>query len=168
MLRSKTNRIGMLALVLCALALAALPALAQEDGRYATTTLRGKLAEGKGRPLAGALVRFVTVPGGQEFTTVTDGQGRFVLKGLPYSNYAVDLTTAEGERIYGVNDIPISKDQVNVTMSISPRRQSDTTLGNDSSRFFVVVDQKKSKWKRFWKQFGIFFGVAAAGAVAAG
>ena len=149
---------------------AVVPALAaEEDTRYQTVTIRGKLTDPSADvPMAGATVRFTsTGEGGNWVEAVTNDKGEFVLEGLSFATYAVEITTREGESIKAINSVPISKDTVSVTLRLSERIASTTTLENDPARFAAAVEVKGVNWKRFWKQFAIFFGVAAGVGAAA-
>lgn len=138
-------------------------AAASDDTRFTTVTLRGRLTDPEtGRPMVGAMVRFTSIEaGGQRAEGVTNAEGQFAVEGLPYSIYTMEIETAEGEFIYGINTLPVTKDKpVEVVMKISDRVRSTTTLENKPARFFAAVQEEPSKWRRFWAEFGIFLGAA--------
>lgn len=141
---------------------------AEEDTRYQAVTIRGMLTDpSTDVPMAGATVRFTsTGEGGSWVEAVTNDKGEFVLEGLPFATYAVEITTREGESIKAINSVSIGKDTVSVTLRLSAKIASTTTLENDPGRFAAAVEVKGVNWKRFWKQFAIFFGVAAGVGVA--
>ncbi len=152
------------------LAVATSSAFAQQK-QYATTTLRGRLTEAKGKPVAGAILRFTPVdPQAAVVEATTDVAGAFKLTGLMFTSYTIEIETASGEIIKGLNEVPFGKDEgIELELTMSPRVVSSTNLENEPQRFVVAVDKKKGKWKRFWKQFGIYLGVTAAvGAAAEG
>ena len=140
--------------------------LAADDTRYVTTNLRGKLSYPEtGKPMVGAVLRFTPVDGMPSEAT-TDANGEFLVTGLTYSVYAVEIETATGENIQGVNALEFPEGEtVTVTLKISDRIQSTTKLANEPDRFAAVVTKEKFKGKRFWTQFAAFFGVAILTAV---
>ena len=158
-------------LLIAGVALAAVvPVLAAaEDTRYQTVTIRGKLTDpSTDVVMSGATVRFTsTDEGGNWVEAVTNDKGEFVLEGLLFATYAVEITTRERESIKAINSVPVSKDTVSVTLRLTERLASTTTLENDPARFAAAVEVKGVNWKRFWKQFAIFFGVAAGVGAAA-
>lgn len=148
------------------------PIGAQSVGsRYVTTSIRGKLSDpDTQKPMVGATVRFVsTEEAGSSAEAVTDEQGEFSVTGLGYSDYAVEIETAQGEHIKGINTLPLSPDRpVEVVMKISDRVPSKTLLTNRPERFLVIVEKGSGvNWRRFWTGFAIFFGVAAPAGAAA-
>lgn len=152
---------------------AAAPLLAQdetpEDTRYMSVTVRGKLDDpATGRPMEGAVVRFTsTDESGSWVEARTDARGQFALEGLTFGTYAVEITTSAGEKIRGINSFPVGKDKIQVTLKITEKVASTTTVENEPVRFAAVVEVSQTDWKRFWREFGIFFGIAiGAGAVA--
>ncbi len=167
--RSAACRAAVLLLCAAFAALAGTATLAQDaDNRYVTTTLRGKLTDPEtDRPLQGAILRFTGTEGGVTEAT-TDDEGRFELSGLLFGLYQVEIVTAEGESIKGVNAFPVRENEtVELTLRISDRIASETTLTNAPDRFVSVVEKKRVGWKRFWREFALFWGIAAAGGAAA-
>ena len=159
-------------LLLLAIAAAApLPAQEEtpEDTRYMTVTLRGKLNDpATGKPMEGAVVRFTsTDESGGWVEARTDAKGEFALEGLTFGNYAVEITTSDGEKIRGINSFPVGKDRIQVTLKVSERVASTTTVQNEPVRFAAVVEVSQTDWKRFWREFGIFFGIAIGAGAAA-
>ena len=137
--------------------------------QYITTTIRGTLTDPAiGRPMVGALFRFT--PTDPENTTVeafTDAEGKFEAKGLGFGFYAIEIQTAAGEIIRGINHLPISPGKpIELELTLSDQVRSSTDLINKPERFAAVVVRVPGKWKRFWKQFGIFAGLAAASGAA--
>jgi len=152
------------------LAVATSPVFAQQK-QYVTTTLRGRLTEAKGKPVAGAILRFTPIDSQAAVVeAMTDVAGAFEVTGLVFTSYSIEIETAGGEIIKGLNELPIRENEkVELELTVSPRVVSSTNLENQPQRFVAAVDKKKGKWKRFWKQFGIYLGVTAAvGAVAEG
>ncbi len=140
-----------------------------EDTRYMTVTLRGKLNDpATSQPMEGALVRFTsTAESGGWVEARTDAKGEFVLEGLTFGDYAVEITTSTGEKIRGINSFPVGKDKIQVTLKITERVASTTTVQNEPVRFAAVVEVSRTDWKRFWREFGIFFGIAIGAGAAA-
>jgi hypothetical protein len=140
------------------------------DSRYVTTTLRGKLTDpDKGKPLAGAKLRFTSVDDPDlNRETVTEADGAFEIAGLTYSSYIIEIETAEGEVIRGVNALRVGEaEKLEISLKISDHVQSETTLENRPDRFVSAVKVEKVKWRRFWREFGIFWGAAAVAGAAA-
>lgn len=141
-----------------------------DDTRYKTVTIRGRLTEpGNGAPMAGAIVRFVsTEEGGGSSEGKTNQKGEFIVENLGFSVYAVEIETAEGEHIRGINELPIEEGKpIEVIMKISERVVSTTSLENEPGRFVALVKKEGVNWRRFWSEFGIFMG-AAVGLAAVG
>lgn len=138
---------------------------AAEKKSYVTTNIRGALTfPGSGEPMSGATIRFTpTDPDQSRATAVTDEQGRFVVQGLGFGTYAVEIETPEGETIRGINALPIEEDRpVVLELKLSDRVRSSTSLENQPERFMAVVVKERTKTGRFWKQFAIFWGIAIA------
>lgn len=160
----------MAAVAACLVTVAGLtPALGAEDTRYMSVTLRGRINDpSTGTAMAGAVVRVTaTEESGNWVESTTNERGEFVLEGLAFGNYSVEITTAEGEKIRGINSFPVGKDKVRVTLVISEKGTSSMTLDNQPARLAAVVEDLSPDWKRFWKEFGIFFGVAIGAGAAA-
>ena len=152
------------------LCVSASSALAQQK-QYVTTTLRGQLTEAKGKPVAGATLRFMPEdPQAQLIEATTNANGAFEAAGLVFTNYSIEIETADGEIIKGLNSVPIREgDRTEVILTVSPRLESSTSLTNQPQRFVAAVEKEPRKWKKFWKQFAIYLGVTAAvGAAAEG
>lgn len=164
--RGYTQRVmGLAALAAMLLIVIAPMATAQEDTRYVTTTIRGQLTDpATGRPLDGATIRFQPVDAaGTRAEAVTNVRGEFAVEGLTFSQYAVEIETAAGERIWGINTLPINPGEpVEILLKISDKIDSTTSLENRPDRFAAVVEKKRVRWKRFWREFAAFWGAAAA------
>ena len=147
------------------------PAVAAgEDTRYLSNTIRGKLFDpDTGKPMAGATIRFQPLEGeGEQKEAVTGEDGSYTIEGLGFGRYAMEIVTASGEVIRGVNPFSIEENKkFEVTLKISKSSRAETSVEMDPQRFAVAVDDKPFRWKRFWTEFAIFFGAAAAVAVAA-
>ena len=158
--------LGLATLLLMSVAAPASRAAAKQ---YITTTIRGTLTDpADGKPMVGALFRFT--PTDSEDATVealTDAEGRFEAQGLGFGLYVVEIQTAEGEIIRGINHLPIRPGKpIELELTLSDRVRSSTDLINQPRRFAAVVQRVPGKWKRFWKQFGIFAGLAAGSGAA--
>ena len=136
--------------------------------QYVTTTLRGTLTETKGKPVAGATLRFMPEdPQAAVIEATTDGSGAFEATGLVFTNYSIEIETASGEIIKGLNEVPIREgDKFEVILTVSPRLESETSMTNQPQRFVAAVNKTPKKWKKFWKQLAIYLGVVAAVGVA--
>jgi hypothetical protein len=138
---------------------------AADESRYVSVTIRGKLTDPEtGQAMAGAAVRFVsTAEEGRKHLAITDQEGQFFVSGLTYGDYAVEIETATGERIHGINAFPVSADApIEVLLKISKRVRSTTSVENRPERFVAVIEApERINWRRFWKEFATFFGVAA-------
>ncbi|MCP3981821.1 MAG: carboxypeptidase regulatory-like domain-containing protein [bacterium] len=140
-----------------------------QQKQYVTTTLRGRLTEAKGKPVAGALLRFTPEdPTASVVEAETDVAGAFEASGLVFTNYDIEIVAPNGDVIRGVNQLPVTEDgRAEYELVVSPRVVSETTLQNQPQRVVAVVSVERGKWKKFWAQFGIYVGAAAAvGAVA--
>lgn len=164
----RTLRIACLAAVVLGLAVAAAPA--QEDLRYVTTTIRGQLTDpATGRPLSSATLRFEPLdPDGVPAEAVTNLRGEFTVQGLTFGEYAIKIETEDGERIWGINTLPVTPGEpVEVILKISNKIDSTTSVENQPDRFAAVVEKRQVRWKRFWREFAAFWGAAAAVGAAA-
>lgn len=120
------------------------PLAAADDSRYATVTIRGSLSDPEtGRPMPGAVVRFIsTAEDGTKFVGITDEKGAFFVPGLQFGVYVVNITTADGEVISGVNELPVTPEAaVGVLMKISKRIRSRTLVDNRPQRFVAVIQR---------------------------
>ena len=149
--------------------LAALPCLGQEDTRYQVVILHGKLTDPTSElPLIGAVIRFVNAENSDQWVeAVTNEMGEFVLEGLTFGKYAVEITTKEGQSIRGINQVPVGKDTVRIGFKMSEKVDSTTTVENQPEQIVAAVSIREPDWRRFWKQFAIFFGVAVGTGLAA-
>jgi hypothetical protein len=119
--------------------------------------------------MAGATVRLIAL-GTEGFLkeSVTDAEGRFELSGLPYDEYAIEIETAAGEKIRGINALPVTKDEpVEIVLQVSDRVRSETSVLNQPDYFVGVVKREPKRWRRFWREFAIFWGAAVVTGVAA-
>lgn len=172
MTRRKRSAGGLLLLaMLLAAGTPVRPVLAAgEETRYMSNTIRGKLFDpDTGKPMAGATLRFQPLDeGAEQREGVTAEDGSYKVEGLGFGKYALEIVTADGEVIRGVNPIAIDENKkVEVDLKISKTSRAETSVEMDKQRFAVAVNDKPFKWKRFWTEFAIFFGAAAAVAVAA-
>ena len=165
---SRGVRIVCLSLVVLGLAVAAAPAA--EDLRYVTTTIHGQLTDpATGRPLEDAIIRFEPLdPDAMPAEAMTNLRGEFTVEGLTFGQYAIKIETAEGERIWGVNTLPVVPGEpVEIILKISNKVDSTTSVENQPERFAAVVEKREVRWKRFWREFAAFWGAAALVGLAA-
>jgi len=162
----KTISISMLALIVGVVVVgsALTPAKAAEGKQYMTTTIRGRLTyPDSGQPMVGATLRFTpTDPSLPVVSALTDEEGAFAAEGLGFGIYAVELETETGEVIRGINAFSVQEGKTEVVFKFSDRVRSSTRLENEPERFMAAVDVQPRKWKKFWKEFALFFGIAAA------
>lgn len=160
----RITRLAALSLCVFLVGAAILPdAVAAAKKNYVETRIHGRLTyPGSGKPMAGALIRFTPVdPDLARASSITEDDGSFVVSGLGFGNYVVEIETAEGETIHGINALPIEEGKPLVLdLKLSDRIVSSTNLENAPDRFMAVVAKDKKKKGKFWKQFGIFFGMA--------
>jgi hypothetical protein len=152
--------LGIVLVCSAAVAFAADPA---DDTRYLRTSLRGALTDPATKtPMAGATIRLVSqAPDGATYDATTGPNGEFAFEQLPYGDYAVEIETAQGEKIYGVNAFEINKARIQVQMKVSERIDSSTAVANVPTRFVATVKKEPANWKRFWRELAIFLGVSA-------
>jgi hypothetical protein len=149
-------------LVLCTVAT---PAQAAEKKQYAFTTIRGKLSNlDTGAPMISARLRFTpTDPDAPVVEAETDENGQFEARGLGFGFYVVEIETANGDLIRGVNALPLSEgERAEVLLKLSDKIRSSTGIENEPDRFMAVVTRERKNWPRFWKQLGIFLGLTVA------
>jgi len=164
-MRSKRiTRVAALCLCIFLVGAVILPdAVAAAKKNYIETKIHGKLLyPGSGKPMAGAMIRFTpTDPDLARASTITEEDGSFVVSGLGFGNYIVEIETAEGETIHGINALPVEEGKPLVLdLKLSDRVRSSTNLENQPDRFAAMVAKEEKKTGKFWKQFGIFFGIA--------
>jgi len=164
MRRNRITRVAALSLCIFLVGAGIMPdAVAAEKKNYIETKIHGKLLyPGSGEPMAGAMIRFTPVdPDLARASATTEDDGSFVVTGLGYGSYVVEIETAEGETIHGINALPIEEGKPLVLdLKLSDRVRSSTNLENQPDRFAAMVAKDEKKTGKFWKQFGIFFGIA--------
>jgi hypothetical protein len=143
-----------------------------EECRYIEVTINGRLVDPETeQPMVDAIVWFTPFDvEGPKRRSQTDAEGRFRVGGLSCAKYLITIETAGGETIRGVNNFELTGDRqqtMEMRFAISDRYQSDDSVNVQPERWAVVQSVDKPKWKRFWKQFAIFFGVAVAAGAAA-
>jgi tetratricopeptide (TPR) repeat protein len=112
-------------------------------------TVSGQVLDREGNPIAGALIAYKYIgmvdrdikatpgmrsesprmleKGGRTFTVKTDKKGAFILNGLDYGVYQVDITGPDGSQVYsgrktvGASNDPSSQNTLNVDLSSSYR-----------------------------------------------
>lgn len=132
--------------------------------RYMSTTIRGTLTDPRtDQPMSGATVRLIsTGEEGYIREGSTDATGAFEITGLKFAEYVMEIETADGDRIQGINALPIEEGKpVEIVLKISDRIASETALVNEPNYFAGVVRRERNAWKRFWREFAIFWGAAA-------
>ncbi len=80
----------------------------------ATRTIRGKVVETSGEPIAAAQVQIAGIPGAVVFT---EADGTFVFENVPARAVSLDVTAAEHED--HVIDVPLGQEAVSVPLGIS-------------------------------------------------
>ena len=145
---------------------------AAEDCRYIEVTISGRLIDPETeQPMQDAVVWFTPFEGeGPKRRAQTNAEGRFRVTGLDCSTYLIGIETAEGEIIRGINNFEVSRlkdEAIEMRFVISDRYEGATSVGIQQERWVGFQEVEKPNWKRFWKQFAIFFGVAVAAGAAA-
>ena len=163
------SRVAWGLLLLAAFPTGALPVrpvlAAVDDSQYVSNTIRGRLFDpDTGNPMAGATLRFVPIDEqGRRGEAVTGEDGSYKVEGLGFGKYVLEIETADGEIIRGVNPFEMEKDKkYEVALKVSKGYRAETSVELERQRFVVAVTEKPFNWKRFWIEFGIFFGAAAA------
>jgi len=101
------------------------------------------------------------------YEAMTDAEGRFVFTRLPPNRlWRLEILTASGELIRSTSRFDLSSGRVELILGISKRldRASKVDTNPQPGTRWVISGVRPPKWKRFWKQFGIF--IAGAGALA--
>jgi hypothetical protein len=145
------------------------PATGAAGKQYVLTTIRGKLIyPDTGEPISGATIVFTPVDAAvPSVETETNVRGEFEAKGLGFAAFTVEITTADGETIRGVNTLPIGDGETaEVVLKVSDRLRSATTVDNRPERFVALVEREPTRWSRFWKEFAVFWAIAAASGAA--
>jgi len=146
---------------------------AAEDCRYIEVSISGRLIDPEtDQPMQDAVVWFTPFDEeGPKHRAQTNAEGRFRITGLDCSTYLIGIETAEGELIRGINNFEVSRlknESIEMRFEISDRYQGQTSVGIQEERWVGFQEVKRTNWKRFWKQFAIFFGTAVvAGAAVA-
>jgi hypothetical protein len=149
-------------LVAVALLLTATPAPAAEPKDYAYLYVQGRISDPvNGRPLAEATVRLHG--GGEVFEMLTDARGSFIFDRLPVRSYRLDVVTADGRTLRNLRDIdpddPFA-DRARVRVRLGDGPGESLGIETTDNQVTVLVPEPKTRWGRFWKQFGIFIGAA--------
>jgi hypothetical protein len=158
--------------LLCGAELQPGPEAVDDDCRYIEVTISGRLIDPETeQPMADAVVWFTPFDEeGPKRRAQTNTDGRFRVTGLSCSTYLIGIETAEGELIRGINNFEVSRlkdESIEMRFEISDRYQGETSLGIQQERWVGFQEVKRTNWKRFWKQFAIFFGAAAVAGAAA-
>ena len=137
--------------------------LAADKKQYAQTTISGKLSHPEtGEPLVDARLTFTPIDPDAPVVETSSGQdGQFEAPGLGFGLYVLEIETSEGEMLRGVKSVPVQDGApVEIMLQRSDKIRSATSVEIQPDLFAAMVDVEKMDWARFWKQFGIFFGLA--------
>ena len=100
------------------------------SARAASSVLEGIVKDAKGHPIEGADIRIETKNGGKLLTTVkTDVKGRYILDGLPASNYRITLVV-HGAVKTSINNTTIESGEptkLNFDLRAAPASQASVT-----------------------------------------
>ncbi len=153
------GRLVLTLVMMCALAPAS---LAAEAKNYAYFLLQGRVAGNlESTFLEGATVRLTA--GTEIFETTTDARGVFLFEKLPVQAYDLTITTIEGDVIRTLERVDLGdphRTRLKIRLGKGVGRKARVGAGENE----IVVDtaDRPPKWNRFWKQFAIVVGAAAA------
>lgn len=156
--------VGLLAIVFCLGAVCAVGGFtsAAPPKDYAYLYLQGKISDPVGgRPLAGAKVRLSGE--GELFETATDQRGSFVFEKLPVRKYVMEVVDADGKKMQHLRDIDPDDpfpDRARVRIRLAHGPGENVSIETSENQVSILVPEPKTRWGRFWKQFGIFIGAA--------
>ncbi len=104
-----------------AAALVTVAGAAADDSKYVSITMRGKLSDPEtGQPMVGAVVRFTSNESGEKLIGIADEEGKFWVPGLTFGSFNVEVDTAQGERIKGIEAFPLTNEgAVDVSLTVS-------------------------------------------------
>jgi tetratricopeptide (TPR) repeat protein len=141
-------------------------------------TVSGQILDREGKPLAGALITYKTIGivdrdyqslpgmrsesprmlerGGRTYQVKTDKKGAFVLVGLDYGVYAVEISASDGSHVYsgkktvGDNADPNSQNILNVDLSTAtsgplvPGAGTNLAAGKKTKEQLALIRQENS------------------------
>lgn len=128
---------------------------------YAYLLIQGTITEPSGgKPLAGATVRLTAES--RVFEAVTDARGVFVFEKLPITSLEMRVTNNKGEIIRTIQPIDLDvPDLKRFMIRFGRGEERGALIGAREEGVTVVAPDPPVRWRRFWKQFGIFAGCAA-------
>ncbi len=136
--------------------------LAAEPKNYAYFFLQGKISDSLRRgSLEGATVRLTG--GAQVYETTTDERGVFVFEKLPLQQYELTVTAPDGTVIRSLDRVELG-DPGRTRLKVRFGTGAAKSARLDAGGLKVEIEQadRPPRWSRFWKQLGIFLGIAAA------
>ena len=97
------------------------------------------------------------------YEAITDEDGQFVFSRLPLDRrWRLEILMISGEVIRATSLVEISSGRAELKLAITKRLDRAAEVDTDApGTRWVIPGVQPPKWKRFWKQFGIFM----AGAV---
>jgi hypothetical protein len=131
--------------------------------QYAYLLVQGTITDpSTGKPLPGAIVRMSSENSGS-FEDVTDEKGVFVFEKLPLGTFDMSVTRSDGEVVRWIQ--PIDRDLSNlhrfrVGFGRGEEQRISRIEANEEGAT-IVAEAPPVRWKRFWRQFGVFLGCAA-------
>ena len=103
-------------------ALAYLPAaLAQ-----ATGTVKGQVKDQEGKPIAGAVVQYVSSETGRKYELKTNNKGEFFSLGVAPGKYTVTLLK-DGKELFHYNGVPVTLDEESNRLDIDLQKEAQRT-----------------------------------------
>jgi hypothetical protein len=159
--RNRGVRGGLLAVLAALLLQGGL--LAAEPKNYAYFFLQGKISDSQHRgALEGATVRLAA--GGETWETTTDERGVFVFEKLPLQTYDLTVTAPDGQVIESLDRIDLPEEgrtRLRVRFGTGDGKSARLDAGGtELTGVEIKPSDRPPRWKRFWKQFGIFVGAA--------
>jgi tetratricopeptide (TPR) repeat protein len=104
------------------LAVAYMPlALAQ-----ATGTVKGQVKDPEGKPIAGAVVQYVSAETGRKYELKTNNKGEFFSLGVAPGKYTVTLLK-DGKELFHYNGVPVTLDEENNRLDIDLQKEAQRT-----------------------------------------
>lgn len=130
--------------------------------QYAYLLVQGTITDpSTGKPLPGATVKLDSSSG--SFEDVTDEKGVFVFEKLPLGSFDMSVTRSDGEVVRWME--PIDRDVASLKRFRigfgQGEEQRISRIEASENGATIVADAPPVRWRRFWRQFGIFIGCAA-------
>ena len=100
--------------------------------------------------------------GTMTYETITDERGVFVFEKLPVQPYDLTVTGPDGEVIRSFDRIELpDPGRTRLKVRFGTGIGKSARLNASGTDVEVKTADRPPRWSKFWKQFGIFLGVAA-------